>query len=106
MSARPPASTPVRTPHPTQEASPRSTSPRPQHHLTADRPSPFAGTWYSTRELATALRVDVSTLRRWRTSRPPQGPPFVSISERVVMYSAADVDEWLQSRRTAPNRKA
>ncbi|MCM1948047.1 hypothetical protein NC315_22070 [Streptomyces sp. G2] len=45
-------------------------------------------------------------MRRWRTSRPPQGPPFVSISERVVMYSAADVDEWLQSRRTAPNRKA
>jgi hypothetical protein len=34
--------------------------------------------------------------------RPPQGPPFVALSARVVMYSALDVEEWLRSRRTAP----
>ncbi|MEV0481846.1 hypothetical protein OG194_05585 [Streptomyces sp. NBC_01288] len=50
--------------------------------------------------------MDASTLRRWRTARPPQGPPFVSVSERVVMYSALDVEEWLHSRRTVPRREA
>ncbi|WSU40524.1 helix-turn-helix domain-containing protein [Streptomyces sp. NBC_01089] len=71
----------------------------------ADSRSPLlASAWYSTRELAAWLRVDASTLRRWRTARPPQGPPFVSVSERVVMYSANDVEEWLLSRRTNPRR--
>ncbi|MFD4542703.1 helix-turn-helix transcriptional regulator [Streptomyces bauhiniae] len=69
--------------------------------------SPFlAGGWLSTSDLAGCLHVDASTLRRWRTARPPQGPPFVSVSERVVMYSALDVEEWLRSRRTVPGREA
>ncbi|MCC9705935.1 hypothetical protein E4N62_12145 [Streptomyces sp. MNU76] len=46
--------------------------------------------------------MDASTLRRWRTAQPPQGPPFVTVSERVVMYSALDVEEWLRRRRTVP----
>ncbi|MFD4559109.1 hypothetical protein ACFWP5_33125 [Streptomyces sp. NPDC058469] len=50
--------------------------------------------------------MDASTLRRWRTARPPQGPPFVSVSERVVMYSALDGEEWLCNRRTIPGREA
>ncbi|MGW2482340.1 helix-turn-helix transcriptional regulator [Streptomyces sp. NPDC001571] len=66
----------------------------------------LANGWYSTSDLAACLRVDASTLRRWRTTRPPQGPPFVSISERVVMYSAQDVEEWLRSRRTVPGGEA
>ncbi|MFE7570474.1 helix-turn-helix transcriptional regulator [Streptomyces sp. NPDC057539] len=66
----------------------------------------LANAWYSTSELAGRLRVDTSTLRRWRTARPPQGPPFVSVSDRVVMYSALDVEEWLRSRRTVPHREA
>ncbi|WP_308122934.1 helix-turn-helix transcriptional regulator [Streptomyces poriferorum] len=70
------------------------------------RSSLLANAWYSTRELAACLRVDTSTLRRWRTARPPQGPPFVSVSERVVMYSAVDVEEWLRRRRTIPRRDA
>lgn len=72
----------------------------------ASRPSLLASAWYSTKDLAARLRVDASTLRRWRTAQPPQGPPFVSISERVVMYSAADIEEWLRSRRIAPSRAA
>ncbi|MCX4712949.1 helix-turn-helix domain-containing protein [Streptomyces griseus] len=72
-----------------------------------DSRSPLlANAWYSTRELAACLRVDTSTLRRWRTARPPQGPPFVSVSERVVMYSAVDVEEWLRRHRTVPRRDA
>ncbi|POG48365.1 DNA-binding protein [Streptomyces sp. ZL-24] len=55
---------------------------------------------------SSCLRVDTSTLRRWRTARPPQGPPFIAVSERVVMYSAIDVEEWLRRRRTVPHRNA
>ncbi|MFD7520531.1 helix-turn-helix transcriptional regulator [Streptomyces niveus] len=66
----------------------------------------LANAWYSTNDLASHLRIDTSTLRRWRTARPPKGPPFVSVSDRVVMYSAIDVEEWLHSRRTVPHRKA
>ncbi|MBT2400709.1 helix-turn-helix domain-containing protein [Streptomyces sp. ISL-100] len=64
----------------------------------------MANAWYSTNELATRLRLDASTLRRWRTARPLQGPPFISISGRVIMYSSLDVEEWLRSRRTVPGK--
>ncbi|MEU6925084.1 helix-turn-helix domain-containing protein [Streptomyces sp. NPDC046631] len=66
----------------------------------------LTNTWYSTSDLAACLRVNASTLRRWRTAQPPQGPPFVSVSERVIMYSALDVEEWLHSHRTVPHREA
>ncbi|MFF4770748.1 helix-turn-helix domain-containing protein [Streptomyces sp. NPDC001255] len=66
-------------------------------------PAPFtAHPWYSTSELATRLRVDASTLRRWRTATPPQGPPFFTVSGRVILYSALDVETWLRKRRTVP----
>ncbi|OOC04887.1 helix-turn-helix transcriptional regulator [Amycolatopsis azurea] len=62
------------------------------------------GTWLSTEEVAALLHVDPSTVRRWRTAKPPQGPPFVPLSERVIVYSAADVDTWLRSRRVDPEK--
>ncbi|WP_329030096.1 MULTISPECIES: DNA-binding protein [unclassified Streptomyces] len=62
--------------------------------------------WYSTSDLAACLRADSSTLRRRRTARPSQGPPFVTVSERVIMYSAVDVEEWLHSHRADPRREA
>ena len=34
----------------------------------------------TTKDLARPLRVDPSSVRRWRTSVPPQGPPYVRIS--------------------------
>ncbi|NKY28531.1 helix-turn-helix transcriptional regulator [Nocardia gamkensis] len=58
--------------------------------------------WYTTEEVARMLNVDASSLRRWRTARPPQGPPFVQVSDRVVRYSSADVDAYLQIRRVDP----
>ncbi|MCX5339232.1 helix-turn-helix domain-containing protein [Streptomyces atratus] len=60
------------------------------------------GTWYSTGELARLLRVDPSTLRRWRTAHPRQGPPYIPVSSRVVLYSARDVVTWLTERRVIP----
>lgn len=64
----------------------------------------LTGRWLTTEELAELLDVDGSTVRRWRTSRPVQGPPFVQLSERVTMYSAHDVEHWLRSRRIDPDK--
>ncbi|WP_103342159.1 helix-turn-helix transcriptional regulator [Amycolatopsis sp. CA-126428] len=64
------------------------------------------GRWLTTEELGALLGVDPSTVRRWRTSRPPQGPPFVQLSERVTVYSASDIETWLRSRRVDPGQAA
>ncbi|MET8846287.1 helix-turn-helix domain-containing protein [Amycolatopsis sp. NPDC004625] len=64
------------------------------------------GRWLTTEELGTLLGVDPSTVRRWRTARPPQGPPFVQLSERVTVYSASDIEAWLRSRRVDPGQAA
>jgi predicted DNA-binding transcriptional regulator AlpA len=56
----------------------------------------------STDELASLLGVDPSTVRRWRTAQPIQGPPFIRLSERLTMYRADDVQQWLNSRRIDP----
>lgn len=56
----------------------------------------------TTEELARMLRVDPSSVRRWRTARPLQGPPFIALSERVIMHSIEDVRAWLASRRVTP----
>ena len=66
----------------------------------------LAGRWYSTEELADLLGVDASSVRRWRTSNPLQGPPFVRLSSRLTIYSAGDVESWLRSRRIDPERAA
>lgn len=62
--------------------------------------------WYTTRELADLVGVDSSSVRRWRTSRPPQGPPFVEISPRHKLYSARDIRDWLRRRRVDPGSAA
>jgi predicted DNA-binding transcriptional regulator AlpA len=66
----------------------------------------IAGRWYSTEELAKLLGVDPSSVRRWRTARPPQGPPFVRLSSRRTVYNAHDVEQWLLSQRVVPGRAA
>ena len=60
------------------------------------------GGWLTTELLAGLLNVDASTVRRWRTADPLQGPPFVRLSERVTIYSAADVEAWLRKHRIDP----
>jgi hypothetical protein len=56
----------------------------------------------TTEEVAKLLRVDPSTVRRWRTSRPVQGPPFIQMSERLTLYAPEDVRLWLSRRRIDP----
>ena len=80
--------------------------------MTAERPElPLGdnlldGDWLSTEEVAKLLGVDPSTIRRWRTARPTQGPPFVRLSSRVTVYSMSDVRRWLERRRIDPERAA
>jgi hypothetical protein len=62
--------------------------------------------WYTTEELATLLHVDPSSLRRWRTARPPEGPPFVRVSARRVIYNSVDVEAWLTAKRVEPGSAA
>lgn len=61
---------------------------------------------YTTEEAAAILRLDPSTLRRWRTARPPEGPAFVRVSARHVIYGHADLHDWIQSRRVGPGPAA
>src|SRR5687768_8409480 len=62
----------------------------------------FPQGFLTTEELAELLHVDPSSVRRWRTAEPLQGPPFIQVSDRVTLYSASDVKAWLMSRRTVP----
>lgn len=66
---------------------------------------PYGG-WLTTEQLALLLGRDPSTIRRWRTQEPVQGPPFVQLSERVTMYSAIDVERWLRNQRVDPGAVA
>jgi hypothetical protein len=63
---------------------------------------PLDGRWYSSHEVAELLHVDASTIRRWRTSHPPQGPAFIRVSNRVYVYNSNDVATWFASRRVDP----
>ncbi|MGW5354395.1 helix-turn-helix transcriptional regulator [Streptomyces sp. NPDC004031] len=71
-----------------------------------ERPDLLHSGWYTTEDVADLLGVDASTLRRWRTSTPLQGPPFVRLTSRVTMYSVSDVEAWLASRRVVPGAVA
>ncbi|MGW6934677.1 helix-turn-helix transcriptional regulator [Lentzea sp. NPDC054927] len=64
------------------------------------------GRWYTTDEVAEIIGVDASTLRRWRTARPPKGPAFVPLSDRNTKYHSRDVESWLASKRVDPGKVA
>lgn len=87
---------------------PRTPNTAIRRRSTHDEPIPglLADGWYTTEEIARLLRVDASSIRRWRTAQPPQGPPFVRLSERVVMYGATDVEQWLADHRVDPAQAA
>jgi predicted DNA-binding transcriptional regulator AlpA len=55
----------------------------------------FGSGFLKDREVAAALGMKVSTLRRWRLLR--KGPPFHKIGA-AVRYSPKDLDTWLSAR--------
>lgn len=69
---------------------------------TVGRPTLSADGWYTTEEVAALLKIDPSSLRRWRTAVPPQGPPFVHLSGRVTRYLGEDLLAYLHRNRTDP----
>jgi predicted DNA-binding transcriptional regulator AlpA len=81
------------------ETATRPAGPEPAYGL-------LSGGLLTTEQLAKRVGVDTSTVRRWRTQEPMQGPPFIRLSERVVMYSLQDVEQWLRESRVDPRRAA
>ena len=57
--------------------------------------------FYTTEEMAKILKVDSSTLRRWRRLKIPKGPKATCISERTWRYYHADFVGWMNERRNA-----
>jgi excisionase family DNA binding protein len=57
------------------------------------------------KEAAAILAVEPRTLRLWRNTR---GLPHIKITSKVIRYRRADVDAWLERRRTVipPSRGA
>jgi hypothetical protein len=48
-------------------------------------------------EAATFLGVRVGTLRRWRSKRPPCGPPVTRMG-KMVMYSVRELERFMEER--------
>lgn len=61
---------------------------------------------YTTEAAARVIGVDASTLRRWRTAHPPQGPAFIPVTGRVTRYRPSDVEAWMLARRVDPAEAA
>ena len=47
-------------------------------------------------QLCELVRVDPRTTQRWRTTE--QGPPFVRVGARRILYRRSDVEAWLLAR--------
>ncbi len=50
----------------------------------------------TTREVAKLLRIDPSTVARWRAQG--QGPRWIRVALRTVRYRRSDVDRFLADR--------
>jgi len=51
---------------------------------------------YTQEELAKLFGVKPLTVRRWRQSG--EGPPWVQVSDRRVLYLKETLSEWMKSR--------
>lgn len=48
-------------------------------------------------EAARYIGVSVSTLAKFRMSG--EGPAYIKVGQRVVLYDTAEIEDWLASRR-------
>lgn len=60
--------------------------------------------YYTTPEAAKVLRLSVTTLRSLRVSG--EGPPFLRLSPKRIVYSGGDLLNWLDGRRRASTSEA
>ncbi|MFD0261777.1 helix-turn-helix domain-containing protein [Kitasatospora indigofera] len=56
---------------------------------------------YTNEEAARILKVSVTTLRRWRSQEPAQGPAFIRIGGRIS-YRHQDLADYLSNNRVVP----
>ncbi len=52
-------------------------------------------------DLCNLVRKDKRTTQRWRNSG--EGPPYIRVGKRHILYRRADVEAWLADR-TYPHR--
>jgi predicted DNA-binding transcriptional regulator AlpA len=67
------------------------------------KPEHDADEYLTDPQLGSLLDVTGRTTSRWR--RDGNGPPFVRVGKRRILYRRADVDRWLADR-TFPHRAA
>lgn len=57
-----------------------------------------------TEQVAERLGVGIRTVRDWRNKTRRlgklHGPPFITISHRLVVYDESEFDAWVKSHRT------
>lgn len=74
------------------------------NHVLTTNAAAAAGTAFLTEaETSQHLRVPQRTLQRWRTTG--QGPRWCRAGPRRVLYRAADIETWAETR-TYPHRAA
>lgn len=57
----------------------------------------------SQRQVAARLGLSTRTIEGWRARGV--GPPFLRLSARAVRYRAMDLEQWLDQRRVAEERR-
>jgi len=48
-------------------------------------------------EAAKRIRMNKETLRLLR--KVGEGPPYIQISSKIILYDAADLEAWIESKR-------
>lgn len=57
-----------------------------------------------TEEVSAIIRVPVGTLRRWRSQKPPVGPPSFPLNGFRVVYRRSKLREWLLQQEEIAGR--
>lgn len=57
----------------------------------------------TTDEVAELIRVDISTLKRWRAAG--KGPSYIRIGEDKILYRRATIETWLDERTVRTTTK-
>jgi len=57
-----------------------------------------------TDEVSAIIRVPVGTLRRWRSLRPPVGPPCFPLNGFRVVYRRSKLLEWVLQQEASAGR--
>ncbi len=82
--------------HPATSLLRRSSAPASPSPARPDQRAASAPANVDTRRAAELIGMSKRTLEKWRSEGT--GPPFLKLGRRVL-YSVADLEEWLRSRR-------